>query len=121
MLSPGTGVAPCAYLRSAYSLADRLSLSLHVLCPGVATSLIDTGQQWDAPNAWPPLQHMVIEGLSHAGVDGASDLACDLAGRWLSSTWQAYRLTGHMHEKYDAAHPGQRGGGGEYEPQASGK
>lgn len=29
---------------------------------GVPTSLWDSGQQWDYPNAWPPLQHMVIEG-----------------------------------------------------------
>ncbi|KAG9482547.1 hypothetical protein GDO78_011297, partial [Eleutherodactylus coqui] len=29
---------------------------------GLPTSLNATGQQWDLPNAWPPLQHMVIEG-----------------------------------------------------------
>jgi hypothetical protein len=32
---------------------------------GLATTLaVGTGQQWDWPNAWPPLQHMAIEGLS---------------------------------------------------------
>ncbi|XP_034024381.1 trehalase isoform X2 [Thalassophryne amazonica] len=29
---------------------------------GVPTSLTDSGQQWDYPNAWPPLQHMLISG-----------------------------------------------------------
>ncbi|KAM7398979.1 hypothetical protein PAMP_018276 [Pampus punctatissimus] len=28
---------------------------------GVPTSLRESGQQWDYPNAWPPLQHMLIE------------------------------------------------------------
>lgn len=29
---------------------------------GVPTSLRKSGQQWDYPNAWPPLQHMLIDG-----------------------------------------------------------
>ena len=31
------------------------------------TSLYNTSQQWDAPNAWPPLQYFVIEGLNNYG------------------------------------------------------
>jgi alpha,alpha-trehalase len=27
---------------------------------GIATTLYPTGQQWDYPNGWPPLQHMLI-------------------------------------------------------------
>lgn len=31
---------------------------------GVPTSLIrDTNQQWDFPNGWSPLNHMIIEGM----------------------------------------------------------
>ena len=30
---------------------------------GVPTSLVQSGQQWDFPNAWPPLQHVLVEGL----------------------------------------------------------
>ena len=33
---------------------------------GVATSLVKSGEQWDFPNAWPPLQHMLIEGLANS-------------------------------------------------------
>ena len=29
---------------------------------GFPTSLVESGQQWDFPNGWAPLQHMVIEG-----------------------------------------------------------
>ena len=34
---------------------------------GVLTSLYNTSQQWDAPNAWPPLQYFVVEGLQTYG------------------------------------------------------
>ena len=29
---------------------------------GVPTSMDDSGQQWDFPNAWPPLQHILVAG-----------------------------------------------------------
>lgn len=31
------------------------------------TSLVESGQQWDAPNAWPPLQALLVEGLATYG------------------------------------------------------
>ena len=34
---------------------------------GLLTSLYDTKQQWDAPNAWPPLQYFAVEGLRQYG------------------------------------------------------
>ena len=34
---------------------------------GVVTSGIDTGQQWDAPNGWAPLQWIAVEGLARYG------------------------------------------------------
>nr|CRZ25273.1 Bm10630 [Brugia malayi] len=30
---------------------------------GIPASLKNTGQQWDLPNGWPPLQHIIIEGM----------------------------------------------------------
>ena len=30
---------------------------------GVPTSMLDSGQQWDFPNAWPPLQHILVAGM----------------------------------------------------------
>ncbi|KAF5834315.1 trehalase-domain-containing protein [Dunaliella salina] len=84
---------------------------------GVMASTRETGQQWDAPNAWPPLQHMTIEGLAHSGCTEAQEMAEELAGAWLASNWTSYKQTSQMHEKYDARAPGKRGGGGEYTPQ----
>ena len=51
--------------------ASLYQLYRHVLPPcypaprlpaGVLTSLYPSGQQWDHPNTWPPLQHMIVEG-----------------------------------------------------------
>jgi alpha,alpha-trehalase len=83
----------------------------------VATTLSASGQQWDYPNAWPPLQEMLISGLQDCGAAGAADFAADLARRWLGSNLKGWVRDHVMHEKYDATRPGERGGGGEYIPQ----
>ncbi|XP_017782171.1 PREDICTED: trehalase isoform X2 [Nicrophorus vespilloides] len=84
---------------------------------GVPTSREHTGEQWDYPNAWPPLQHMIIVGLSNTGNKAASRLAYELADRWVRSNYKAYAETEAMFEKYDATVLGGHGGGGEYEVQ----
>lgn len=84
---------------------------------GVPTSLSDSGQQWDMPNAWPPLQHMIIEGLSGLDSAHAKELAFDLAQRWIRTNWLAYVKYEAMYEKYDVSGDGKPGGGGEYEVQ----
>ncbi|XP_076002067.1 trehalase [Genypterus blacodes] len=84
---------------------------------GVPTSLRDSGQQWDYPNAWPPLQHMLIQGLSKLPSENAKQLAFDLAQRWIRTNWLAYVKYEAMFEKYDVNGDGKPGGGGEYEVQ----
>ena len=84
---------------------------------GLATTLEATGQQWDWPNAWPPLQQMVVEGLVQCGLPEGKALGSELARRWLTSNLLGWSRDGVMHEKYDATRPGERGGGGEYVPQ----
>ncbi|XP_041652610.1 trehalase isoform X1 [Cheilinus undulatus] len=84
---------------------------------GVPTSLRESGQQWDYPNAWPPLQHMLIEGLSKLPSEDAKELAFDLAQRWIRTNWLAYTKYDAMFEKYDVNGDGKPGGGGEYEVQ----
>ncbi|XP_062275437.1 trehalase [Scomber scombrus] len=84
---------------------------------GVPTSMRQSGQQWDYPNAWPPLQHMLIEGLSKLPSKEAKDLAFDLAQRWIKTNWLAYSKYEAMFEKYDVNGDGKPGGGGEYEVQ----
>ena len=77
---------------------------------GIVTTTIHSGQQWDAPNGWAPLQWIAVRGFARYGEDG---LARDIAGRWLATVRRVYANTGKMFEKYDVeqALPG---GGGEY-------
>jgi hypothetical protein len=71
----------------------------------------------DAPNAWPPLVLFAVEALQRSGVEGAAELAEELADRWLAANAAAWAATGAMHEKLDGRRCGGVGGGGEYAPQ----
>ncbi len=77
---------------------------------GLRTTTLRTGQQWDEPNGWAPLQWIAIDGLARTGHDA---LAKDIARRWIVTVTIAYAETGKMLEKYnvDERTPG---GGGEY-------
>ncbi|KAI4343142.1 hypothetical protein MLD38_027678 [Melastoma candidum] len=89
-----------------------------LICPaGIATSLNNSGQQWDFPNGWAPLQHMIVEGLVKSGLEEARALAEDISSRWIKTNYAVFKRTGEMHEKYDVTNPGEFGGGGEYVPQ----
>jgi alpha,alpha-trehalase len=78
---------------------------------GFKTTLIRSGQQWDAPNGWPPLQWLAMEGARRYG---RADLANRARARWLQVNRAVYRLTGKMTEKYDVTDLSRRAGGGEY-------
>ena len=94
-----------------------LAASILLQPGGVATTLEKTGQQWDWPNAWPPLQQMIVEGLESCGAARGEALGAEVASRWLNSSLIAWTRDGVMHEKMDATRPGEYGGGGEYTPQ----
>lgn len=81
---------------------------------GFLTTLVASGQQWDAPNGWPPLEWLAIEGVRRYGRGDLADLA---AARWLTLNRRVYRATGKMTEKYNVADPSRAGGGGEYPAQ----
>ncbi|XP_018571291.1 trehalase isoform X2 [Anoplophora glabripennis] len=90
----------------------------NILYPGgIPTTVEHTGEQWDYPNAWPPLQHIMVVGLNSTGNDHAVRLAYEIAEKWIRSNYKAFNKTGNMYEKYDATVPGGYGGGGEYEVQ----
>ncbi|EOY25128.1 Trehalase 1 [Theobroma cacao] len=102
-------------------LVEKVMRSLQssgLLCAaGIATSLTNLGNQWDFPNGWAPLQHMIVEGLSRSGSTEARSIAKDIAERWIRTNYVAYKKIGAMHEKYDVEKCGKYGGGGEYIPQ----
>jgi len=81
---------------------------------GFVTTLVASGQQWDAPNGWPPLEWLTIEGVRRYD---RADLADSARARWLALNRRTYRTTGKMTEKYDVADPTRRAGGGEYPTQ----
>lgn len=78
---------------------------------GVSTTLLQTGQQWDAPNGWAPLQWITIKGLSNYG---QNNLAETIRQNWTNTVEMVYATTGKMMEKYNVMHPDKAAGGGEY-------
>jgi len=78
---------------------------------GVASSEFATGEQWDAPNGWAPLEWMVIWGLDRCG---QKDLAADIATRWVRLNEKVYKETGKLMEKYNVVDINKEAGGGEY-------
>ena len=81
---------------------------------GFVTTLMASGQQWDAPNGWPPLQWL---GAQAVRAYGRADIAGDARNRWLALNRRTYRVTGKMTEKYDVTDLSKRAGGGEYPTQ----
>ncbi|KAF2721431.1 glycoside hydrolase family 37 protein [Polychaeton citri CBS 116435] len=106
-----------------------------------ATNLL-SGQQWDEPNVWPPLQYIIIKGLlntpatfgsSDPTYDWTQQLALNLTQRYLDSAFCTWRVTGGstpdipqlpdenegaigiIFEKYNSSDVNAAGGGGEYE------
>jgi alpha,alpha-trehalase len=77
---------------------------------GLATTRVDTGQQWDAPNVWAPLQWVAVSGLRRYGQDA---LAQDIARNFLGNVQAVFAREHKLVEKYDAHGP-RGGGGGEY-------
>lgn len=66
---------------------------------GVPSTLEHTGEQWDYPNAWPPLQHIMIEGLNNTGVNLAVKFAAELADIWVRANFLAFKENQAMFEK----------------------
>jgi alpha,alpha-trehalase len=109
-----TGAAPESIksdptaLRRVYARIDQLLENR----PGsIAASNIVTGQQWDEPNVWPPLVHILMQGLINTPLDlftststnetqstedyiWTQDLALRLAQRYVDSTFCTWRVTG---------------------------
>ncbi|HEY2067388.1 MAG TPA: alpha,alpha-trehalase TreF, partial [Gemmatimonadaceae bacterium] len=81
---------------------------------GFVTTRVASGQQWDAPNGWPPLEWLAIQGVSQYG---RLDIANDARARWLALNRRIYRATGKMTEKYDVRDLSKQAGGGEYPTQ----
>ncbi len=81
---------------------------------GVVSTVYNTGEQWDAPNGWAPLQWMTIQGLRNYNFNV---LATEIKNRWLAVNDKVYVSTYKLVEKYDVTDLSLQAGGGEYPTQ----
>lgn len=99
---------------AAQDRADKVAAatSSRLLQPGgIATTTVNSGQQWDAPNGWAPLQWVAAEGLQNYGQEKVS---MDVTWRFLKNVQHTYDREKKLVEKYDVSSTGTGGGGGEY-------
>ncbi|MFY0592815.1 alpha,alpha-trehalase TreF [Roseivirga sp.] len=78
---------------------------------GLLTTNFESGQQWDAPNGWAPLQWMAIKGLRNYG---QNNLANQIKKNWIGLNTKVFKNTGKMMEKYNVVDTNLLSGGGEY-------
>ena len=78
---------------------------------GVVSTLHKSGQQWDFPNGWAPLQYLTYEGLRNYNF---FDSAEELKNRWINLNDKVFNETGKMMEKYNVVDIDLPAGGGEY-------
>jgi len=89
-------------------------MSLFLKDGGLVTTLNHSGQQWDAPNGWAPLQWISVKGLLNYGYTEEAKIIME---RWLALNQRVYKNTGKMVEKYNVEDITLLSGGGEYETQ----
>jgi alpha,alpha-trehalase len=65
---------------------------------GLQTSTVHTGDQWDAPFGWAPLQWIAVQGLRRYGY---GDDAGRISRRFLTMVRKEYEKHGAIDEKYD--------------------
>ena len=78
---------------------------------GLITTLTNTGQQWDAPNGWAPLQWI---GYNASKNYEANELATRIAKKWTANVEGIFELTGKLMEKYNVLELDRLAKGGEY-------
>jgi alpha,alpha-trehalase len=79
------------------------NLSLFEKVGGLQTSTYVSGNQWDAPFGWAPLQMIAVEGLRRYGYD---DDAERISTKFLSMVRREFLKHGYIVEKYDVVQGG---------------
>jgi len=109
---------------------DQISAVVQNLLPvfdyigGIPTSLNNSGQQWDFPNGWAPLQFWAIEGFRALNSNPnwqdpvlsrqLTNVSNSLIQRWITTNYCAYKTFNQIFEKFDVTVVGSWGSGGEY-------
>lgn len=108
------GVSPLFFDIATAAQAQKVAANIEqkFLHPGgLTTTLNHTGQQWDAPNGWAPLQWTGYKGLQNYGY---GELAGKIRRAWMQTCEKVYAQTGKMMEKYNVMDLDLPAGGGEY-------
>jgi len=66
---------------------------------GIPTTLRESDQQWDYPNAWPPLQYIAVMALRNTDNEDAKVMASEIASKWLCTNYVPYYNVSKMYEK----------------------
>jgi alpha,alpha-trehalase len=101
------GIAPRERARSTLRTAECALLRQG----GLSTTEARTGQQWDAPNGWAPLQWIAEESARRYERPA---LAATIADRFLAGVERVYAAEHKLVEKYVVDGTGGAAGGGEY-------
>lgn len=113
-IKTAAGAAPLFFKIATQAQADAIAIVIakeFLKDGGVITTLQTTGQQWDAPNGWAPLQWITITGLENYG---HHTLAETIAHRWIQLNTDVFNRTGKLMEKYNVVDTHLDAGGGEY-------
>ena len=105
-----------------FKLATKIAVPLHagyirlnfMRSGGLLTTTIKTGQQWDAPNGWAPLQWITYKGLRNYNFHRTANELCE---EWTALIDKEFKHSGKMLEKYNVSDTNLIAGGGEYEIQ----
>ena len=82
---------------------------------GLLSTLVHSGEQWDAPNGWAPMQWLGFLGVSNYGYHELGD---EIIRNWTGKVEQVFKNTGRMTEKYNVVNDTLEAKGGEYPNQA---
>lgn len=140
-----TGSAPAYLKNNPFAVKNayrRVAKYLEKKPGGIPVTNYQSGQQWDQPNVWPPLQHILMAGLQNTPATFGKDdpaykevheMALKIGQKYLDSTFCTWYATGGstsetpkldglsdedvgvMFEKYSDSAINTAGGGGEYE------
>lgn len=97
----------------ALSISDRLENEF-LKEGGLVTTLNETGEQWDSPNGWAPLQWMAVKGLRNYDLNALADI---VTYRWIQTVQNTFKQRGKILEKYNVVDPSIPPTGGEYPSQ----
>ena len=99
--------------READKVADAIE-KMFLRPGGVVTTLNNTGQTWDSPYGYAPLQWMTIKALRNYG---HYVLADNIKKRWVDLNLKVYKSSGKMLDKYNVEDISIESGGSDYSAQ----